>query len=1042
MISKFISTDVLAVLCLEDYILAGIGCTLHIYSRFSGELKETINATYPDKIHGITKGLCNRIAVYGAKTLCTYDFIIHNDTIQIAQLFETHRFMDWIISVNWLQKTNDVISVLFAHNNLYVFNVFEKHYKDVKCVERCILYGGSISGTCIEDLVIFSGTLFSETLIWTIRSCNEDSKTRASVLQRLKGHNGVISSVTYDAFTKTICCTSDDRTITLWKVKTTSKEHFINWKSVEITLTTTMYGHNDKVWRAVVRENIVVSIGQDSLICVWSTDGKLLNKIEAHPGACIWSIDITEDNNTIITGGGDGAIYQWPLEHNNVEVDIVLKYDKTRIPKHVGFLNSGTILIFIEGRMLLYRNKADDYPRQFINVPKYSSYCVMQLSPSREYVALASKDGFLNLHKEIIEGDDVQLKQIVEKKVMDSKIFSMRWLSNNTLLLCGVKGNLKIIEISSNEIVSQTEHILPPSRDCQITAAVMYKSLMICGDRAGSIYIFKTVESTLNCTKTACKSTYAREPVQTFPKIHGSLGVQSCAIIGTNLISAGRDGTLRFYELLKSDGDMSLRVLCEKRMPMDWVSNTLKTDTDTFVLGFKEVEFIIYSMVLRRILLRISCGGGHRSWDCKLANGCIKFIYIRDKQVYLVNRSLHSEFLPILQNGFHAKEIYSVQRLLSNSDHNIFISGGEDCTLRIFSMTESTSDNAICDFNTLDVLDGHISSVKSIAILNTKNTNMFSRNLIFSGGGRAQLRISEITVRLNREVLGSEDISCVQLMSHMLWGTDQQRRKSVQSQQYYVDPETRYMDISAYQDPVDKEQVFLFVACSDGYLRIFIYNIITDAILLGTSIRYNRCLLKVHSFTHREKIIVLTMATDGIINFWYLSPLLTQVVDNTYKNYLDNSQNITPFASFKLHQSGINSFDFKISTENVYLLTTGGDDNALNLIVVEVFNLPNGELSAKIISKWNSSSIHSTQITGLKFHGTNKLYSSGTDQKIISLVYSFDKQNLLVREQSTILTMIPDVQGLTLCNTNRNGDTLLCVYGKGFEMITDYSKVQ
>lgn len=48
-------------------------------------------------------------------------------------------------------------------------------------------YGGSISGTSAENLVIFSGTVFQEILIWRIGeslSNNED----APVLHRLTGH--------------------------------------------------------------------------------------------------------------------------------------------------------------------------------------------------------------------------------------------------------------------------------------------------------------------------------------------------------------------------------------------------------------------------------------------------------------------------------------------------------------------------------------------------------------------------------------------------------------------------------------------------------------------------------------------------------------------------------------------------------------------------------------------------------------------------------------------------------------------------------------
>lgn len=126
-------------------------------------------------------------------------------------------------------------------------------------------------------------------------------------------------------------------------------------------------------------------------------------------------------------------------------------------------------------------------------------------------------------------------------------------------------------------IHTEAQCILPSSRECWLTAAIIYKELLVCGDRTGNVYIFE-----LNNTNEI------KKPIQTFNKVHGKIGVQSFAVLKEKLITTGRDGMLRFYEQSKEDMRF-LIVLYKKKMPMDWISNVLKLDETVLVVGFKEV---------------------------------------------------------------------------------------------------------------------------------------------------------------------------------------------------------------------------------------------------------------------------------------------------------------------------------------------------------------------------------------------------------------------------------------------------------------------
>lgn len=98
-----------------------------------------------------------------------------------------------------------------------------------------------------------------------------------------------------------------------------------------------------------------------------------------------------------------------------------------------------------------------------------------------------------------------------------------------------------------------------------------------------------------------------------------------------------------------------------------------------------------------------------------------------------------------------------------------------------------------------------------------------NRYLVFSAGGRAQLKVWQVNFKYDPRISPSIDLSCSDVKSHMLYGQDRYRRKPWQQprQFYIMEPETRYMDIYAYYPSEDLKHVLIFIACADGYLRQF-----------------------------------------------------------------------------------------------------------------------------------------------------------------------------------------------------------------------------
>lgn len=69
------------------------------------------------------------------------------------------------------------------HNRLQIWDSLLQLKIEKECEDKCILYSAHIY---LEDeiLMIFSGTVFSEILVWHGKGTNQS----CSVLKRLKGH--------------------------------------------------------------------------------------------------------------------------------------------------------------------------------------------------------------------------------------------------------------------------------------------------------------------------------------------------------------------------------------------------------------------------------------------------------------------------------------------------------------------------------------------------------------------------------------------------------------------------------------------------------------------------------------------------------------------------------------------------------------------------------------------------------------------------------------------------------------------------------------
>ena len=113
---------------------------------------------------------------------------------------------------------------------------------------------------------------------------------------------GVIFSITCKPEANIIVTTSDDRSLRIWNIDNNKKFDYKSkdyWKNAKIYCLYELYGHTARVMRNIITDDYIISIGEDSRICFWNYQGKLIRTLELNQNSCLWSIDC--DNKCLVT---------------------------------------------------------------------------------------------------------------------------------------------------------------------------------------------------------------------------------------------------------------------------------------------------------------------------------------------------------------------------------------------------------------------------------------------------------------------------------------------------------------------------------------------------------------------------------------------------------------------------------------------------------------------------------------------------------------------------------------------------------------------
>ena len=210
---------------------------------------------------------------------------------------------DWILDAAFCDSG---FLVLTAHNILLEWRLIDAE----SCTKRgrglsvhsptSFLYSGCISVTSPNSMVIASGTVFGEILVWTCDKESEHADRVAMLRHVFRGHTGSVFGIsisqTYDTAGtrgRLLASCSDDRTVRIWNITDSGRKDKKASRVIEAS--NTGFGHENEVDET----HIASAWGHESRI--WDVDF-----VQARSGGTL--------GFCLLSRGEDGACQFWTVE--------------------------------------------------------------------------------------------------------------------------------------------------------------------------------------------------------------------------------------------------------------------------------------------------------------------------------------------------------------------------------------------------------------------------------------------------------------------------------------------------------------------------------------------------------------------------------------------------------------------------------------------------------------------------------------------------------------------------------------------------------
>lgn len=247
-------------------------------------------------------------------------------------------FDHWVLDARFLE-VDGLLAIGLSDNSVALWDLSKRVLVTrVNSPEKCLLYSMRMWGGSVTELLVASGTILNEILIWKlalqqipgsfllcsyegdaydVNNCEithcGDNQYMAVHLGRMKEHEGSIFRIAWSSDGSKFMSVSDDRSARVWMLSFKAQS-FVNHnqtcsqEDVEIVPKLTLFGHSARIWDCYVSDSIVVTAGEDCTCCIWGIDGKLIKMFKEHIGRGIWRCLFDPSSLLLVTAGFDSAI--------------------------------------------------------------------------------------------------------------------------------------------------------------------------------------------------------------------------------------------------------------------------------------------------------------------------------------------------------------------------------------------------------------------------------------------------------------------------------------------------------------------------------------------------------------------------------------------------------------------------------------------------------------------------------------------------------------------------------------------------------------
>ncbi|MCJ1390601.1 hypothetical protein MMC18_003462 [Xylographa bjoerkii] len=554
---------------------------------------------------------------------------------------------------------------------------------------------------------------------------------------------------------------------------------------------------------------------------------------------------------------------------------------------------------------------------------------------------------------------------------------------------------------------------LPPNFIVTSVCFTAVEDLLILGSRSGAVCFYdrslfhSTGPIPACCVIQQIHVDDAVTTIKTVPK-------DDSEIIGNFLLTAGRDGKFALHRVhtRREEGQYTIKLERLHTTVPPFGPNIEgacfdSENQDLLLWGFRSTDFVVWNETKRIEVMKVPCGGAHRSWAYLPSNdGQNGGVFIWTKAANCNVQAQSKASHRVLQPGGHGREIKAMAicplKMKFGSDYgHLVATGAEDTMIRISFATGNKVDSSQA-MRCLGVISKHNTGIQQ---LQWSSDGRF----LFSAAGLEEFYVWRI-----------QRVPCLGIG----FVCNSQCPKVTESSDLRImsfDVQTVLGDVKMQHD-----KCVVSIAYSNSTVRLWSLDASTSGQgfkLLSFGTYTSCCLTQIKLFQLGLKPYLLTAGTDGYIAFWPVRTLQEQVESRFNLPEHHSGPSAESFDSdlnwncrYRIHQSSIKCLTFHYLPDGGVIIATGGDDNAVAFTHI---SCNTGSPNLPICSTLLLTRAHASTVTGIQCFNS-RLGTDGSDGRTLWNFATVGNDQWLKSWILTIDSRKRGAAGLSVCKGTRS----------------------